>query len=642
MTIQGKAFLRVAQTLLLALWATSAQIVILALAPWDARAQEGTTGDGAVVYQLYCASCHEAGVARAATRTTLAKLPAESIQLALTEGAMKQQAASLTSEQRTAVIHFLAPNAAQESRKVDTACAAEKKPYAASLSRPRWNGWGNGLEQTRFQPASQARLAPDQVPRLKVKWAFGFPGAISASSQPAIVDGRVFVGSTGRKMYSLDAKTGCTHWEFATEFPVRTAITVGKSGGTTAVFFGDQHGTAYALDAANGKLLWKTRVEDYGSSMITGSPTLAGKVLLVPIASNEDLFGASPTYQCCKFRGSVSALDAATGKVLWKSYTVAEEPKPAAKNKQGVQLWGPSGAGVWSSPTVDNRRGAVYVTTGNSHSDPTATTSDAFVAFDLKTGRMLWSQQMTASDSYTLACDLPEAMRANCPATNGPDHDFSSSGILVNLGHGRRALIAGQKSGVVHALDPDANGKVLWHAPVGKGGRVGGVQWGSATDGKNVYVALSDAGFVPAAPGSPGAQPALGASILFDPNKGGGLFALDAATGAVRWSTPHPGCGARPACSPSQSAAVTAIPGIVFSGGLDGVLRAYASGDGKIVWETDTMHDFQTVNGVAAHGGSLNGPGAVVVDGMLFANSGYLHLGTVPGNVLLAFSVDGK
>ena len=454
MTVKGKGLLRAVRMLVLASLATTAQILLLSLAAWDARAQESTSGDGAVVYQLFCASCHEGGVARAAPRATLGKLSAESVQLALTQGSMMQQAASLTPEQRAAVIRFLASDTTQQSRTVDSQCVAQKKPYTASMRSPHWNGWGNSLEQTRFQTAREARLAPDQVPRLKLKWAFGLPDAISASSQPAVVDGRVFVGSTGRKMYSLDAKTGCTHWEFATEFPVRTAITVGKSGRTAAVFFGDQHGRAYALDAATGKLLWKTRVEDYGSSMITGSPSLVGKILLVPVASNEDLFGASPTYECCKFRGSLSALDAATGKVLWKSYTVPEEPKPGAKNKQGVQLWGPSGAGVWSSPTVDSKRGVVYVTTGNSHSDPTATTSDAFVAFDLKTGRMLWSQQMTASDSYTLACDLPEALRTNCPAANGPDHDFSSSGILMNLGRGRRALIAGQKSGVVHALDP--------------------------------------------------------------------------------------------------------------------------------------------------------------------------------------------
>jgi polyvinyl alcohol dehydrogenase (cytochrome) len=307
-----------------------------------------------------------------------------------------------------------------------------------------------------------------------------------------------------------------------------------------------------------------------------------------------------------------------------------------------VQLFGPSGAGVWSSPTVDRRRGLLYVTTGNSHSDPTATTSDGFVAFDLRTGALAWSKQMLANDGYTLACDLPEPYNVNCPSTKGPDFDFASSAMLVDLGRGHRALIAGQKSGVVHAIDPDAKGEILWQSPIGKGGRVGGVQWGSATDGRNVYVALSDVEIGPAPPGTPGAQAALGASFIFNPKVGGGLFALDPRTGATRWHTPHPGCGDKPGCSPGQSGAVTAIAGVVFSGGLDGHLRAYASEDGRVVWDIDTAQNYETVNAVPAHGGALNGPGAVIVNGMLYVNSGYTHIATAPGNVLLAFSIDGR
>jgi len=521
-------------------------------------------------------------------------------------------------------------------------CSDIDSPYDASLSAPHWSGWGVDVTQSRFQPARQARLSPRDVPRLKLKWAFGLPGVTSASSQPAIVNGRLFVGSTARHVYSLNAATGCTYWDYETEFPVRTAITVTKNGATSAVYFGDQHSTAYAVDAHTGKLLWKTRVEDYASSMITGAPTLFKGVLYVPVASNEDAFAVNPAYPCCKFRGSLTALDAKTGAILWKSYTVAEAPGPTRLNKNGVQLWGPSGAGVWSSPTIDGKRRQVFVTTSNSHSDPVATTSDAFVAFDLRTGALAWSKQTTANDGYTLACDLPAPYDVNCPAAKGPDFDFGSSAMLVDLGRGKRALIAGQKSGVVHAIDPDAQGNILWQTSVGHGGRIGGVQWGSATDGKTVYVALSDAEIGAAAPGTPGAQALGGASLIFSPKVGGGLFALDARTGATRWHTPHPGCTGRPGCSPGQSGAVTAIPGIVFSGGLDGHLRAYASEDGRIVWDTDTMQSYETVNGVAAHGGSLNGPGAVVVNGIVYVNSGYTHIATAPGNALLAFSVDGE
>lgn len=521
-------------------------------------------------------------------------------------------------------------------------CPAAPSAFSASLSSPHWVGWGARVEQWRFQPADQARLAASDVPRLKLKWAFGFPGAQTANAQPAIVDGRLYVGSANRKVYSLDAATGCTYWAFDADFPVRTAISVGPLGSSSAVYFGDQHANAYALDAASGKLLWKVHVDDHPVAMITGAPALARGVLYVPVASLEDALGASPQYGCCTFRGSVSALDAATGKVIWKSSTVTEELRPRSRNRQGVQLWGPAGAGVWSSPTIDLGRRMIYVTTSNSTSDPPAATSDAFVAFDLETGKLQWFRQMTAGDAYNVSCDLPEPYRVNCPAESGPDFDFGSSAMLIDLPGGRRALVAGQKSGVVHAIDPDARGAVLWERALGRGGKIGGIQWGSASDGRTVYVALSDAALGVAKPGTPGAQPLGGAYFLFDPKVGGGLFALDARTGELRWHTPHPGCGDRPGCSPGQSAAVTAIPGVVFSGGLDGHLRAYRADDGRIVWDVDTQREFETVNGVPAHGGSLNGPGPVIVGGMLYVNSGYVHIGTTPGNVLLAFSVDGQ
>lgn len=352
------------------------------------------------------------------------------------------------------------------------------------------------------------------------------------------------------------------------------------------------------------------------------------------------MHGANPKYECCRFRGSISALNAATGDVRWKSYTIPEEPKPVRKNAQGVQLWGPSGSGVWSSPAVDLKRGVVYITTGDAYSDPAASTSDAFMAFDIKTGKLLWTRQVTAGDAFNVACGLPEAARINCPEAKGPDHDFGSSPILVDLPNGRRALIAGQKSGVVHAVDPDRGGEILWQTRVGKGSALGGVQWGSAFDGQRVYVALSDV--IPETAGTAAAPPMTPGQAPPPNNSGGGLYALDPASGQIVWTTPHPGCGGQPGCSPAQSAAVTAIPGIVFSGGIDGHLRAYASDKGAIVWDVDTAQPYKTVNGVTGNGGSLDGPGPVVVGGMVFVNSGYAFVAGKPGNVLLAFSVDGR
>jgi polyvinyl alcohol dehydrogenase (cytochrome) len=203
-------------------------------------------------------------------------------------------------------------------------------------------------------------------------------------------------------------------------------------------------------------------------------------------------------------------------------------------------------------------------------------------------------------------------------------------------------LIAGQKSGVVSAVDPDRQGKILWQVRVGHGGSLGGVQWGSAADAKNVYVALSDIQRRAAPPGSPaGRASVFGVPYELDPKAGGGLFALEIETGKVVWHTPHPGC-VKPGCSPAQSAAVTVIPGVAFSGGVDGHLRAYATDDGRIVWDVDTEQEYNTVNGVKANGGSIDASGPVIVGGMLYVNSGYFFQGSASGNVLLAFSVDGN
>jgi len=292
-----------------------------------------------------------------------------------------------------------------------------------------------------------AGLTADQVPRLKLKWAFGFSNAIRAFAQPTVAGGRIFLGSATGKVYSLDAATGCIHWIFAADAPVRSAISIGPAGERWAAYFGDGSAHTYAVDAATGKLLWKTRIEDFPAAQITGAPALHEGRLYVGVSSYEEFTGAAPDYECCKFRGSLTALDAATGKQTWKSYTIAEEPRPVRKNKNGVQQWGPSGAGIWSSPTLDLAKHAIYVTTGDAYSDPAARTSDAFLAFDMNDGKMLWSRQMTAGDAFNLACGRPD--KINCPEGNGPDFDFGSSPILVDLAKGKRALIAGQKSGMV-------------------------------------------------------------------------------------------------------------------------------------------------------------------------------------------------
>lgn len=510
--------------------------------------------------------------------------------------------------------------------------------FSDPFDGPHWNGWGVDQSNTRFQSAEMAELTAGQVPELKLRWAFGFPGDILAYAQPTVAGGRVFVGSQGRRVYSLDARTGCTHWAFEADSSVRASVVIGQVSSTAGAhyraFFGDLHANFYALDAATGRQLWKRKLEDHPDARVTAAAKLHGGRLYVGIFSFEEATGGQPDYECCKFRGSVVALDAITGREIWKSYTIQQEPRPVRKNKDGTQLWGPSGAGVWNSPALDLKRNVLYVGTGDNYSDPPNETSDAIVAFGMDTGKMLWSRQFTEGDAFVLACVTPD--KTNCPEANGPDENFASSPILVPLPSGKRVLLAGQKSGVLHALDPDRDGEVLWQAAIGKGGVLGGIQWGSAVAGDTIFVALADPEI------ELDLKSELGLEMILSSEAGGGLFAYQISTGKRVWYTPPAPCGDRKPCSPAQSAAVTVIPGVVFSGSMDGHLRAYATEDGKVLWDFDTFGDYETVNGVDANGGALDAAGPVVVGGMLSVNSGYGYFGGKAGNVLLAFSVDGK
>ena len=589
---------------------------------------------GAVLYAQSCAECHDAGdqQSRVPGRSALQLMSFEHVLGTITSGSMADMAKGRTDDERKAIASFVtgriskgpSPVAASEA---SGNCTERPLAFAGALERPRWNGWGADLNNSRFQRAEMARLTPDQVPGLQLKWAFGFPGASAANAQPAVVGGVLFVGGTDRKLHALDAKSGCTIWTYATDAPVRTAVTFGPIPGTDqfAVFFGDVSANAYALNATTGALVWKTKVEDHPAARVTGTPTLFSGVVYVPVSSIEEVTGSRPSYECCTFRGSVVALDGATGREIWKAYTIPEAPRPTNKNASGTQLYGPSGAAVWSSPTIDAQRQALYVATSNSYSNPPADSSDAVLAFDLKTGRMLWHRQATPNDSYVVACY--GADQTNCPQDHGPDHDFGQSPILVGLQDGRRVLAIGQKSGVVHAFDPDQEGRPLWQTRIGKGGPLGGSEWGSAADLDRIYVANSDVRFL------------RDGTRRLDPAAGGGLFALNLSDGKITMEVPPVSCGGRDQCSPALSAAVSVIPGVVFSGGVSGFLRAYATDDARLLWEFDTARNYATVNGVSGHGGAIDGPGPVIVDGMLYVNSGYAQWSGIAGNVLLAFEV---
>jgi polyvinyl alcohol dehydrogenase (cytochrome) len=594
--------------------------------------------DGAAIYQRNCAPCHDRGADRAPSREALRAMSLEQVLAALESGPMISMANRRTSAERRSIAEFVTGKSF--SHPIETApppaamCTMPAPEFGDPASAPLWNGFGQNLLNTRFETAAQAGIGAADVPRLKVKWAFGFPATLDANAHPTIANGRVFMGSPAGMVYSLDAASGCVRWYFQATGGVRAAVSIGKiqtgAGPRYAAFFGDNRSFTYAVDAATGKLIWKTQVETFPLARITGSLVFYNNRVYVPVASGEEAAGAAPDYECCRFRGSMSALDASTGKQVWKTYTI-DEPHKTKKNKIGTQLWGPSGAPIWSSPSIDAKHNALYATTGDNYSDPPSRISDAFLAFDLDTGKILWSRQLTAKDAYTSACRIAD--KTNCPESNGPDFDFSSGPILVTLANGKRELVAGQKSGVVHAVDPDNQGELIWSTRVGEGGTNGGVQWGSATDGTNVYVALADLGRIPVP---------FSTSTDVDPKRGGGMFALNLADGKRVWYTPPAPCGERKRCSPAQSAAVTAIPGVVFSGSVDGHLRGYSTTDGTVIWDVDTIAPYSTVNGVEGRGGAIDGPGPVIAGGMLFVNSGYAADGGMPGNVLLAFSVEGR
>ena len=551
---------------------------------------------------------------RAPEPAALHRMSARLIMAALNSGRMKFEARGLSKAEKLAIASYVAAPDSPVAT-ITGYCARGLDPPP---NPPVWSGWGADPGNSRFQPATAAGLRPSQLKNLKLKWAFGFPGAVATFGQPTSYAGKLFVGSEDGTVYALDSATGCLWWMFKASATVKTAISIGNGG--TAAFFGDTNGNVYALKVEDGSVIWQVHPEAHQAARITGSPLLVGTRLYVPISSGEEGASADPAYPCCTFRGSVIALDTSTGQQVWQAHTITEDPKPTRKSSQGVQYFGPSGAAVWSAPTADLKRNAIYVATGNNYSDPPTDMSDAVVAFDIKTGKKLWSRQLMAKDVWNSGCVAEK--RDNCPPQRGDDYDFGAPPMLRSLPDGRSILLLAQKSGFIYALDPDHQGRMIWKSRIGKGGPLGGVEWGGAANNRYAYFPLSDFDFD-------------------NPNVGGGVFALDLQTGKQVWHVPppKPACAGQYGCSPAQMAPPTLIPGVLFAGSLDGHLRAYDTKHGDVIWDFDTAHDFKTTNGVRAHGGSLNGAGPAIVSGMLFVNTGYTN--AMAGNVLLAFAVDG-
>lgn len=501
--------------------------------------------------------------------------------------------------------------------------ACDQPPGFANLYS---SGWGNGLENSRFQ--SQSAINRSNVSQLQLEWAFALDESESPHSYPVITGDTLFIGTTDGNLHALDRDSGCVRWTYTAEEQIRTGITYGSvtdaATGTVRhlLFFGTFAGNVFAIDGESGELVWKADVKDHAYIMVTGTPTFHAGNLYVPISSGEVALAMNPFYGCCQFRGALMSLDAATGQTNWRTHVIDDEPQVTGRHYIFVEEWGPSGAPVWSAPTVDAGRGLIYIGTGENYTQPATARSDAIIAFDMQSGAIEWTQQYTAEDAFNMACVLP-IMNANCPQDWGPDLDFGAPPIVSQTPEGVDILLAGQKSGGVYGIDPDT-GERIWEQMFGRGGMLGGVHWGMAVNERLglVFAPISDKATGPAS----------------DREADPGLNALDIATGMTRWSTPNAGsCEGRENCGPGLSAAILATDDLVFAGGLDGYLRAYNARTGEVVWEYDSWRDYETVNNLPARGGAIDVHGPVIAGDWLFIQSGYGSFGQRGGNVLLAF-----
>jgi polyvinyl alcohol dehydrogenase (cytochrome) len=609
-------------------------MMLLVTLLWPATAGAQSITEFPRLFELRCARCHEnpAPDSQAPNRQGLMQMSARRIRDALTVGAMAEQVRGLTEAQIFTLVQGLSGRPLNE---VDISASAMKNrcgtgmPLGDPLTGPRWNGWSPEPDGSRFQAAAAAGLKLEQVPQLKLKWAFGFPGGVSAYGPVTVAGGWLFVGSDNGAVYALDARTGCVHWSFEAKTGVRSAVSVGPARGVAGVrylaFFGDIWANVYGVDAETGKQVWMTQVEDYKQRRIMASVVLdsSHNRLYVPVTSLEGMAAPSTSYECCKFRGSVVALDTNTGRQLWKTYALPEQPMPIRKTSTGTQLFGPAGGAVWNTPSMDLARNTLYFGTGNDYIWPATEYTDAVMAVDLTTGQRRWRYQLVAGDANDGGCGYTEEeQRRECPnwrpLPTGTE-DVATSPILRTLRDGRRVVIGMTQSTLTAAIDERTH-LPIWpprHAsplgPLADGG-----VYGAVADAKNIYVPL------------------------YFRDRTGGMVALDMATGQRVWYTPNPKptCSERnaPWCNSGNYATASVIPGVVFAGAIDGTLRGYSTTDGRIIWEYQTRHDFDSSNGVPAKGGSIHFQPPTIVGGMVYICSGWA--GQATGNVLLAFGLD--
>jgi polyvinyl alcohol dehydrogenase (cytochrome) len=590
---------------------------------------------GAALYETNCAACHDQPFYKAPSRSMIGRLSPDNILRVLNDGSMKSQAAGIDIAGRSAIAEFLSRRLLSDMEAQALPPQCDKTHGFDSNLAPVSRGWGVDLANSRFQTLAGGGLNASNVGDLEVKWSFAYPNAFQARSQPVYGGGAIYVGSQDGTVWALDARTGCLRWSYQAKAEVRTGIVItpwdaGDSDVNPAIFFGDILANVYSVDAKTGVLRWRVKADEHRDATLTGTPSYFNERLYVSVSSLETIAASNPDYECCTFRGAVLALEANTGATIWKSHSIDKPAVPAGKTEVGTTIMAPSGAPIWSSPTIDEQRGQLYVGTGQNYSSPAGGNSDSIIAFDLETGRKNWVSQQSSRDAWNVACfvGFPGLSNANCPEENGPDYDFGSHAILVHLPSGKDVVVGGQKSGDVVGVDPDT-GRTLWKNRIGRGGVQGGVHFGIAAQDDVVYVPINDTLF-------PGDEVSNNSPLPARP----GVHAVNAANGDLLWSAPAASvCGETPRCETGVSQAISAIPGAVIAGFLDGRMRIYAREDGSLLWEYNFLREFETVSGAVAQGGAFSGGGVLVANGLLYVNSGYGFNRYIPGNALVVFGL---
>ena len=601
---------------------------------------------GEYLFDKNCAQCHDDPAMDAPAREVLASVSKENLMIAMEFGKMQPMAAHLSKNQRGLIALYLAGDSKDEYLWLDNAMCTQP----AGPGQQLWaTNWGQGKQNRRFVNNELTAINVDNVANLELAWSFAFPLVTDMRSQPVIIGDTMYIGDKAGKLFALDRFSGCVRQHIDILAGLRSAITLAElSDGRRLLIFANSLASVFAVDPDSFEIIWQKRVTISDYSVVTGSISFHDDRLFVPLSSYEVAAAGSPGLTCCTSHGAVTSLDAASGKELWTWHATVDASLQKT-DADGKQHYGPSGAASWTTPTIDVKRGRIYIGTGQNLSPPATDTSDAIIALDISTGELVWKFQAIKGDVWNAACLNGGP---NCPDNAGPDFDFGASVIIADLEDGQQVLLAGQKSGEIFALNPDPDGptgEVMWRNRISQGTSNGGIHWGMALSGQRVFAAVSDperdtSGYTP--------RP--------------GLTALNITNGNILWQQPiHRGCdydySRRPLvglentrnsvkqdlteqykCSffYGLSSAVTATSDLVFSAGLDGKIRAFQADNGEILWQTNTAIPFDAINGVSGHGGSIDVAGQVLAGDWLYVLSGYSMFGQLPGNVLLAYKLD--